>query len=59
MSDQNPMVSLTVCVRDGVDWVDGCIESLKAQTYRPIEIVAVDDGSSDGTTLRLKSLHAS
>ncbi len=57
MSAQNPMVSLTVCVRDGVDWVDGCIESLKAQTYRPIEIVAVDDGSSDGSKEKLLAWH--
>ena len=49
MPDEKPLISLTVCVRDGVDWVDGCIESLKAQTYRPIEILAVDDGSRDGS----------
>lgn len=53
MSSHNPLISITVCVRDGVDWVDGCIEALKNQTYRPLEIIAVDDGSTDGSTERL------
>ena len=44
---------MTVCVRDGKDWVDGCLEALKAQTYRPLEIIAVDDGSTDASTERL------
>ena len=54
----NPLISVTVCVRDGVDWVDGCIESLRNQTYRPLEIIAVDDGSTDGSRERLKQWHS-
>ena len=42
------LVSIAVCVRDGVDWIDGCMDSLVAQTHSPIEIILVDDGSSDG-----------
>ena len=57
MSGEQPLISLTVCVRDGVDWVDGCIESLRAQTYRPIEILAVDDGSCDGSKEKLLAWH--
>ncbi len=51
----NPLVSVTVCVRDGLEWVDGCMESLLQQTWRPLEIIAVDDGSTDGSTDRLRS----
>lgn len=53
MSEQKPMVSVSVCVRDGVEWIDGCLESLVAQTYRPLEIIAIDDGSIDGSKEKL------
>ncbi len=47
-------VSITVCVRDGVDWVDECIESLIEQTHRPLEIIVVDDGSTDGSRQKVE-----
>lgn len=53
MSNQNPLVSVTVCVRDGIHWIDECLESLVAQTYRPLEIIAIDDGSIDGSKEKL------
>ena len=40
------LVSIAVCVRNGVDWIDGCMESLVNQTHSPLEIILVDDGSS-------------
>ena len=49
----NPLISVTVCVRDGVHWIDDCLQSLVEQTYRPLEIIAVDDGSTDGSTEKL------
>ena len=51
------MVSITVCVRDGAHWVDACLESLVKQTYRPLQIIAVNDGSVDGTEGTLQSWH--
>ena len=42
-----PLISITVCMRDAEEWVDDCIESLIQQTYRPLEIIAIDDGSTD------------
>ncbi len=42
------LVSVAVCVRDGVEWIDGCMESLVNQTHSPLEIILVDDGSIDG-----------
>ena len=53
----NPLISITVCVRDGVQWIDGCLESLQNQTYRPLEIIAVDDGSIDGSKEKLLEWH--
>ena len=43
------LVTITVAVRNGHEWVDGCIQSLIDQTHRPLEIVAVNDGSTDQT----------
>ena len=57
MNLENPLISITVCVRDGLDWVDGCLEALKNQTYRPLEIIAIDDGSTDGSTECLQKWH--
>ena len=51
------LVSVTVAVRDGQDWVDGCIQTLVDQTYRPLEIIAVNDGSTDETSKRLLDWH--
>ncbi len=45
---ETPLISITVCVRNGAHWIDDCMTALCAQTYRPLEIIAVDDGSSDG-----------
>lgn len=30
-------------------WLPGCLEALKAQTYRDFEIIVVDNGSTDGS----------
>ena len=55
--NDNPLISITVCVRDGKEWIDGCLESLSNQTYRPLEIIAVDDGSTDGSRECLEKWH--
>ena len=48
------LISVAVCVRNGVEWIDGCMESLVQQTHSPIEIILVDDGSSDGSQEKVK-----
>ena len=50
------LVSVAVCVRDGIDWIDGCMESLVNQTHSPIEIILVDDGSIDGSKQKVEDL---
>jgi len=49
------LVSITVAVRDGVDWIDECLRSLVDQTHRPLEVIIVDDGSSDGSKEKVES----
>ncbi len=49
------LVSVTVAVRNGVDWIDDCLRSLIDQTHRPLEVIIVDDGSSDGSKEKVES----
>lgn len=53
--DGNPLVSIAMPVYNGQDTVAEALRSLLAQTYAPIEIIVVDDGSTDGTWEVLQS----
>ena len=44
-----PVVSVIMAVFDGAPWVGAAIESLLAQTLAEIEVVVIDDGSTDAT----------
>ena len=44
-----PLVTVTVCARNGEHWVEDCLNAIHAQTHRPLEIIAVNDGSMDST----------
>ena len=54
---EHPLVSITVCVRNGDHWIDGCLDALISQTYPNVEILLVDDGSTDGGSERAKHWH--
>jgi glycosyltransferase involved in cell wall biosynthesis len=43
------LVSVVLPVYNGADLVRESLDSLLAQTYREFEIIAIDDGSTDGT----------
>lgn len=49
------LITITVCARDAEDWVEDCLSSLCAQDHRPLQIIAVDDGSNDATLERMQS----
>jgi len=53
-----PRVSVLLPVRDAGPVLNECLSSLQAQTLTDLEVVAVDDGSSDGSTERLSALAA-
>jgi len=42
-----PLVSVVVPVLDVAQLLPRCLDSLLAQTHRPLEIIVVDDGSTD------------
>ena len=43
------LISIVVPIYNGERYLTECLDSLRAQEYQRIEIILVDDGSSDGT----------
>lgn len=44
-----PLVTVIVPVYNILDYLPRCVRSITAQTYRRLELILVDDGSTDGT----------
>lgn len=47
MTEQRPLVSVIIPVYNGAAYLRAALESVFAQTYRPFEVIVVDDGSID------------
>ena len=54
----NPKVSVVVPVHNTEQYLRQCLDSLVSQTLREIEIICVDDGSSDGSLAILQDYAA-
>lgn len=50
-----PLVSVVTVVRDAAGEIDGTLDSVLAQSYRALEYVVVDGGSTDGTLEKVRS----
>jgi len=48
-------LSVLVAVHNGEAFLDACLSSLRAQTLTDIEILCVDDGSTDATPKILRN----
>ena len=44
-----PLISVIVPVYNGERYLKNCIESIEAQSYETLEIIVINDGSTDGT----------
>jgi len=51
-----PLISVIVPVYNGENYLGECIESIRNQTYERLEIIIVNDGSTDSTYRIAKSL---
>ncbi len=57
MSQQEPLISIIIPVYNRIAYVFEAIDSALNQTYPNIEVMVVDDGSTDGTYEQLEASH--
>ena len=54
LNNMNPLISIIVPVYNSEKFLNKCIESLINQTYKKIELIFVNDGSTDNSLSILK-----
>lgn len=52
---KQPLISCIIPAYNGVHYLGETLDSILAQTYRPLDIIVADDGSSDGTAALVAS----
>jgi GT2 family glycosyltransferase len=55
MAFAKPSVSVIIPVYNGAKFLSEAVESIRRQNYHPLEIIIVDDGSTDETAELVKS----
>lgn len=54
MSESQPTISVVMSVWNGAAYVKEAVDSILDQTYAPIELIVIDDGSTDRTNAIIK-----
>lgn len=45
----NKLISIIISVYNGDTYLDRCLNSITSQTYQNLEIILINDGSTDGS----------
>ena len=48
------LISVIVPALNAEAYIERCLDSLVRQTYQNLEIICIDDGSTDGTVEKIK-----
>ena len=54
MNSQNPLVSIIIRTKNEERWISSCLQSVFNQTHKNIEVIIVDDLSTDMTVKKAK-----
>lgn len=49
MMEKNPLVSILIPAFNVENYLPQCLDSILSQTYQQLQVVVIDDGSTDGT----------
>ncbi|WP_276488269.1 glycosyltransferase [Ectopseudomonas mendocina] len=56
MTEQLPLVTVVIASYNHADYIEQCILSVIRQTYPHIELLVIDDGSTDDSVIRIERL---
>lgn len=54
LSERRPLISVIVPIYNAGAYLDECLNSLRAQTYDKLELICIDDGSTDNSSVILQ-----
>jgi GT2 family glycosyltransferase len=51
----NPLVSILIVTHNSAEYIEACLNSIAKVTYKPIELIVVDNNSTDATNSLVKN----